>query len=398
MTGLAKAFVRILAVVGKEITEVFRRPGAVLSLVLGPFLILAIFGAGYQGSKKDLRTIIVIDPASTLPKDAATYEQDLQLRGMRVVEVTPDRAAAEQQLRAGNVDVVVVPPVDAMTEIESGEQARIEVLINLADPVQAAYTSFLADSMASAVNREIYRVGAEEGQQYAITVAGHDLSKVPPEVIAAPTRAEVVNLTPAAPTIVGYFGPAALALVLQHLAVTLIALSIVRERASGALDRYRSSPMRASEVVAGKVAAFGLLGSVIAVLSVWLLVSFLGVPMLGSVVAIAVVIGLLLVASLGLGLLISVISDSERQAVQLSLLALLASMFFSGFVLRIDEFQPAVQALAYALPVTHGVALLQDLMVTGSISHPWQAAALAAIGGVLLALSWMRLRRELRPA
>lgn len=396
--GFVKALVRILAVVGKEITEVFRRPGAVLSLVLGPFLILAIFGAGYQGTKKDLRTILVIDPASTLPKDAATYEKDLNLRGMRIVAVTPDRAVAEQRLRGGEVDVVIVPPVDAFTTIESGQQATIEVLINLADPVQAAYTGFLADAMASAVNREIYKVGAEQGQQYAITVEGHDLSRVPPEVIAAPTRAEVVNLTPASPTIVGYFGPAALALVLQHLAVTLIALSIVRERSSGALDRFRASPMRATEVVAGKVIAFGLLGSLIAGISVWLLVSFLGVPMLGSVAAIALVIGLLLIASLGLGLLISVVSDSERQAVQLSLLLLLASMFFSGFVLRIDEFQPAVQALAYAMPVTHGVALLQDLMVTGSVSHPWQIGALAGIGVLVLSLSWLRLRRELRPA
>lgn len=396
--GFIKALVRILAVVGKEITEVFRRPGAVLSLVLGPFLILAIFGAGYQGTKKDLRAILVIDPASTLPKDTATYENDLNLRGIRILDVTPDRAAAEGRLRAAEVDVVIVPPVDAFTTIESGQQATIEVIINLADPVQAAYTGFLADAMASAVNREIYKVGAEQGQQYAITVEGRDLSKVPPEVIAAPTRAEVVNLTPVSPSIVGYFGPAALALVLQHLAVTLIALSIVRERASGALDRFRASPMRATEVVAGKVIAFGLLGSLIAGISVWLLVSFLGVPMLGSVAAIALVIGLLLIASLGLGLLISVISDSERQAVQLSLLLLLASMFFSGFVLRIDEFQPAVQALAYALPVTHGVALLQDLMVTGSISHPWQIGALAGIGVFVLALSWLRLRRELRPA
>lgn len=395
--SLAKIVVRVLAVVGKEITEVFRRPGAVLSLVLGPFLILAIFGAGYQGEKKDLRTIIVIDPASSLPKDAAAY-QDLGLRGMQILDVVTDRAAAEQRLRAGEADVVVVPPADAIGAIESGTQAPLEVLINLADPVQAAYAGFLADTMTSAVNREIYRVAAEAGKGYAIMIGGKDLSKVPPEVIAAPTRAEVINLTPTVPTVVGYFGPAALALVLQHLAVTLIALSIVRERASGGLDRFRSSPMRATEVVAGKVIAFGLLGSLIAGISVWLLVSFLGVPMLGSVGAVALVIGLLLVASLGLGLLISVASDSERQAVQLSLLLLLASMFFSGFVLRIEEFQPAVQALAYALPVTHGIALLQDLMVTGSISHPWQLGALAGIGAFVLVLSWLRLRRELRPA
>ncbi|MEO5705115.1 MAG: ABC transporter permease [Candidatus Limnocylindrales bacterium] len=395
--GLVKTLFRILAVVGKEITEVFRRPGAVLSLILGPFIILAVFGAGYQGVKKELRTIVVVDPASNLPKDAAAY-QNLGARGLVIVDVVTDRAGAEQRLRAGEVDVVVVPPIDAITSIESGVQADLDVVINLTDPVQAGYASFLADTLSSAVNREIYRVGAEEGQSYAISIGGHDLSNVPPEVIASPTRAVINNLAPVSPSLVGYFGPAALALVLQHLAVTLIALSIVRERSSGALDRFRSSPMRATEVVAGKVIAFGLLGSAIAAISVWLLVTFLGVPMLAAPAAIALVIGLLLLASLGLGLLISVVSDSERQAVQLSLLALLASMFFSGFVLRIEEFQPAVQAGAYVLPVTHGIALLQDLMLTGSVSHPWQLAALAGIAFVLLALSWLRLRRELRPA
>lgn len=395
--GLAKTLVRVLAVVGKEITEVFRRPGAVLSLVLGPFLILAVFGAGYQGVKKDLRTIVVVDPSSNLPTDVEAY-RDLGARGLEIVDVTGDRAAAEARLRAGEVDLVVVPPPDPIASIESGKQADLEVLINLSDPVQSAYAGFLADAMSSAVNREIYRVGAQQGQAYAITIGGKDLSDVPPEVIAAPTRAVVTNLAPVAPSIVGYFGPAALALVLQHLAVTLIALSIVRERSGGAMDRFRSSPVRATEVVAGKVLAFGLLGGLIAAISVWLLVSFLGVPMLGAPILIALVIGLLLVASLGLGLLISVISDSERQAVQLSLLTLLASMFFSGFVLRIEEFQPAVQAAAYALPVTHGIALLQDLMLTGSIGHPWQLAALGGIGFVVLALSWLRLRRELRPA
>jgi ABC-2 type transport system permease protein len=220
---------------------------------------------------------------------------------------------------------------------------------------------------------------------------------VPPEVIASPTRPVVENLAAVTPTIVGFYGPAALALVLQHMAVTLIALSIVRERASGAIDRFRASPMRATEVIAGKVVAFGLLGGAIAAISTWLLVTVLGVPMLGSPAAIALVIGMLLIASLGLGLLISVISDSERQAVQLSLLTLLASMFFSGFVLRISEFQPAVQVAAYALPVTHGISLLQELMLTGATTQPWQIVALTGIAAVLLLVSWALLRRELRP-
>lgn len=395
--GFVKALVRIFSVAGKEIVEVMRRPGAILSLVLGPFLILAIFGFGYGGFKKDLATIVVIDPASTLPKDAASY-QDFGTRGLTILDVTTDRAAAEAKLRAGLADVVIIAPVDAEAAIKAGHQAELTVIIDTTDPVAANYANFLADTMATAVNREIYRQGAEQGQAYAIRIGGKDLSQVPPDVIASPTKATLQNLAPLAPSVLGFYGPAALALVLQHLAVTLIALSIVRERSSGAVDRFRSSPLRATELVLGKVAAFGLLGGAIAGLSVWLLVNVLGVPTVGAPGAIALVIVLLLIASLGLGLVISVVSDSERQAVQLSLLTLLASMFFSGFVLRIDEFSTPVQILSYLLPVTHGISLLQDQMLTGTFNSPWQLIALGAIGAVLLATSWLLLRRELRPA
>lgn len=394
--GLLKTGIRILALVGKEIVEVFRRPGAVLSLILGPFLILAAFGFGYQGIRRDLQAIVVVDASSELPVEIETY-RELGVRGVSVVDVVDDRAAAEARLRAGEVDIVIVPPIDPMTSLEAGEQAEVAVLTDLTDPVESNYAGFLAETMSAAINREIYRIGAEEGQAYAIRIGGRDLTDVPPDVIASPTKAVVQNLAAVPPSIVGFYGPAALALVLQHMAVTLVALSIVRERASGAIDRFRSSPMRATEVVAGKVVAFGLLGSFIAAVSTWLLVSLLGVPMLGTVAAVALVIGMLLLASLGLGLLISVVSDSERQAVQLSLLTLLASMFFSGFVLRISEFQPAIQVAAYALPVTHGIALLQELMLTGTVTQSWQLVALTGIAGLLLVVSWVLLRRELRP-
>ena len=394
--GLVKLLVRILAIVGKEIVEVMRRPGAILSLVLGPFLILAVFGLGYQGVKRDLTAIVVVDPASKLPTDAASY-QGLDVRGIKVIDVTTDAGSAEQRLRADQADVVIEVPADPLSTIESGRQAELRVITDITDPVLANYTSFMAETISSALNREIYRIAAEQGEQYAVNIGGKDLSKVPPEVVASPTTPVVVNLAPVQPSIVGFYGVAALALVLQHLAVTLIALSIVRERASGAIDRFRSSPMRATELVIGKVLAFGLLGAAIAAISVWLLVSLLGVPMLGSPAVIALVIVLVLVASLGLGLLISVVSDSERQAVQLALLTLLASMFFSGFVLHIEEFQPAVQVAAYLLPVTHGISLLQGEFLSGTLAHPWQLIALVGIAGSLLLVSWTLLWRELRP-
>jgi len=397
MHDIFAVLIRLMAFVGKEIVETMRRPGAILSLVLGPFLIMAVFGLGYSGVKRPLETVIVAPPTSGLPADVATY-QELAGAGMHIAEVTQDRAAAEARLRAGQADVVIVAPADPEARFSGGEQSVIEVVVDAVDPVAENYATFLAGALAAAVNREIIARAAAEGQGYAIAAGEPGAAAIPPDVIAAPTRAELQNIAPSAPHVISYFAPAVLALILQHLAVTLVAMSLVRERTSGVIELFRIAPVSTSEVLMGKLLAFGLIGGAIATITVALLVLGLGVPMIGQAGFVALAIGLLLVASIGLGLLIAVVSDSERQAVQLSLLVLLASVFFSGFVLPITEFSEPVRALAYTLPVTHGIRLLQDLMLRGGTNQSWEFLALAVIALVTMVLAWILLRRGMTRA
>jgi ABC-2 type transport system permease protein len=395
--SLAKIITRLFAFIGRELVEVKRRPGALVSLVFGPFLVMAVFGVGYNGYKKPLPTIVVIPPSSQLPTDVEVYRQ-LSGPGLEIVSVVPDASQATPELEAGNVEVVAIAPENARQTFESGRQSQIEIQVDLADPVQAAYAGLMADQFAASINQEIIRRAAEEGQANAAEQGLPNASQIPPAVIAEPTEAVVTNLAPLVPTVVGYYGPAVLALILQHMAVTLIALSVVRERTSGVIELFRISPVSAWEVVAGKILGFGFLCAVIALASLVLLVYGLGVPMLGTALQLAGVVGLLVVASLGLGLLISIVSDSERQAVQLSLLVLLASVFFSGFVLPISEFSDPVRAAAYLIPVTNGIVLIQDVMLRGEIREVWQAFLLAAIGLVLLLACWLLLRRSMSRA
>ena len=104
---------RLLAIVGKELVEVIRRPGALVSLVLGPFLIMAVFGLGYNGSGDRSRRSSSCPPASGLPTDVETY-QDLAGGGLHIVAV--DRRRGDGRGRSwptASVDVVVVAPADA---------------------------------------------------------------------------------------------------------------------------------------------------------------------------------------------------------------------------------------------------------------------------------------------
>ena len=394
---LFKILTRILAFVGKELVEVVRRPGALASLILGPFLVMAIFGVGYSGYRRPLNTVIVIPPQSGLPAEVEAYSE-IGGAGLEVTEVTTDEAAADRRLEERTIDVVLVAPQDVEERFRAGEQSIIQVRVNVVDPVDQNYTTFLARALEREVNRIIVERIAEEGQTYALSQGAAEAAAIPPSVVAAPTKAEVVNIAPSQPGVVQFFGTAVLALILQHMAVTLIALSVIRERTTGLFELFRVSPIRTGELVIGKVLAFGLLSAAIAGLTLGLLILGFGVPMLGDAAALAGVVLLLIAASLGLGLLVAAVSDSERQAVQLALLLLLASVFFSGFVLGTDEFSEPVRTLTSLLPVTNGIQLIGDVMLRGS-TDAYQA--LAWLVGEVIAftgIAWLLLRRALRSA
>jgi ABC-2 type transport system permease protein len=395
--SLFKSLTRILAFVGKELVEVVRRPGALISLILGPFLILALFGVGYSGYRRPLDTVVVVPEGSGLPTDVKAYGE-ISGAGLNVVDVTTDEASAEQRLDARTIDVVLVSPNDLEQRFRAGQQSTIQVRVNVTDPVDQNYTTFLARALEREVNRIIVERIAEEGQTYALSAGAADAAAIPPSVVAAPTKAEIHNIAPSQPGVVQFFGTAVLALVLQHMAVTLIALSVIRERTSGLFELFRVSPIRTGELVVGKVFAFGLLSAAIAGLTLALLILGFDVPMLGDAGSLAGVALLLIAASLGLGLLIAAVSDSERQAIQLALLLLLASVFFSGFVLGTDQFSEPVRSLTALLPVTNGIRLIGDVMLRGGTDSIEAVQALIAEVVVYTGIAWLIIRRALRSA
>jgi ABC-2 type transport system permease protein len=396
MRSLGQSIVRMASFTGKELRELLRRPGVLLSLIVGPFAIMFVFGLGYSGYRAPFLTEIVIPEGSGLPRDAEYYE-NLAPGRLEVVAVGTDAAAAEQRLADLEIDLLIVAPEDASAELRAGRQTTIRVLWNEIDPVYDQLAGLATSILTSSLNAEIIEVAAAEG----IAIAEGELgpaANVPPEVIARPTTAETANIAPSEPDVLNFFGPAVFALVIQHLAVTLTALSMVRERLSGQMDRFRVAPVTSMELLVGKYIAYAFLSLAVTAIVGALLVGVLGVPMLGGWLVFTGIVLLLTFASLGVGLLISLVADSERQAVQLSMLLLLASVFFSGFVLPVTDFAEWTQYLAYALPVTHGIATLQEHMLRGVVTDEWMLVALAVIGVVLYVVSLLRLRRVLRRA
>ena len=396
--GLLKSWTRMTSFIAKEVLEVIRRPGALFSLIFGPFLIMGAFGVGYSGQYRPLNTILVVPQDASLPRDTSFYQQYMG-ESVRIVDLTSDAEAARQRLQRQEVDLVVIAPSNAEEQFRAGQQSAITIEYNELDPVRDNYARFIAYRQVQELNQAIIQNAVGQGEQYIVQTTGNQPPvQVSPQVVAAPTRADPQNIAPLSPNVIAFFAPAVLALVLQHMGVTLTALSMVRERLSGAMDIFRVAPVRTLEILVGKYLAYAFLNLLIAAAVTALLVYVLRVPMLGRPVDVATVIALLSFASLGLGLLISTVVDSERQAVQLSMLVLLASVFFSGFVLPLDQFLAPLRIAAYGLPVTHGIQLLQDFMLRGGTNQAWELIALGGIGVVLFILCSFTLRRNMRSA
>ncbi|HOU39890.1 MAG TPA: ABC transporter permease, partial [Promineifilum sp.] len=213
------------------------------------------------------------------------------------------------------------------------------------------------------------------------------------QVLVSPFRSETLSITDVSLGPTDFFVPAVIALLLQHIAVTLAGLSIVRERQDGPLELFRASPVSAFQTLIGKFIGYLILTAVIGAVLTALVVFGLGVPMLGNWGYYALVVLALLCASLSLGFFLSLLAHTDSQAIQYAMLLLLASIFFSGFFLALYRLWEPVRAVSWALPVTYGINLLQSVMLRGQMPGMIMLGALFLFALVFFVLDWWRLSR-----
>lgn len=434
---MLRSAVRLTAFVRKELVEVFRQPKLVLTLVLGPFAVIGAFGAGLRGFDPPVRAIVVAPAGSTVEAevrrfaDAAEEEARLAVR-----EITADEDAALDALEAGEVDLVVVFPADAEERLRDGEQSEIAYLHSFIDPIEAQAVRILSQQAADRVNQQVLRSIIEQAQADAspltsrvalahgqllvlrtsleasgaspqqlaeLATAERDLNEavklasqftaLAPEIVVAPFTASSRNVTAADVRLSDWYAPAAVVLLLQHMLISFIALSLVREQQLGTTELYRVAPLSPAEVLLGKTLAYGLLGGVIAAALLGLVVGVLGVPMLASIGTLAAGLAAVVFVSIAAGALIALVSQTDSQAVQYAMLVLLASIFLSGFLLSLERFTPQLQAVARALPATHGIAALRTTMLRGApATNEIVVLSAMAAGALLLALVLLRRR------
>ena len=269
-------------------------------------------------------------------------------------------------------------------------------LTELTDAVNSLDSQLASTDEGGAIptNEEIAEI---ERELDAVMTTASDLQAIPPEVLSAPFDLELRNVGPWEPEFVGYYSPAVLVLLVQHLAISLAALALARMRILGLTEFLKVAPIRPIEIMNGQYLSYGLIVSAVGLTVLLLMHAVLDVPLFGSVAYAVAVIVALAVVSLGIGFLVSLVSTSEQQATQITMLLLLAAVFFSGLVVSLDRLTWPVRAIAFALPSTYATRSLHDVMLRGVVRNPVDLVVLGVLALALYVAAVTALRTQMRP-
>jgi ABC-2 type transport system permease protein len=174
----------------------------------------------------------------------------------------------------------------------------------------------------------------------------------------------------------------------------LIALSVVREREIGTLERLLVTPVARLEVLLAKMATVAAVGLFDVFLVTAAAVGWFEVPLRGSLIALGLGSMLFLLSTLGLGLVISSYSNTQQQAVLLAFLVIIPLTMLSGFAFPIHNIPESVQWLTWLNPLRYYLVVIRDVFLKGSGigAHGFEYEMMTSLGIVMLLLSWLRLR------
>jgi ABC-2 type transport system permease protein len=186
-----------------------------------------------------------------------------------------------------------------------------------------------------------------------------------------------------------YFVPGIIATIVLITTVILIAMTIVREREFGTLERLLVTPVARLEFLVAKMTAVASVGLFDVLLISVIAVVWFDVPFRGNVIGLLAGSGLFLMSTLGIGLLISGYSDTQQQAQLLAFFVIQPMVVLSGFAFPIQNMPEGVQWLTWLNPLRYYLVIIRDVFLKGSPlgAHGFEYAMMAALGIATLLLS-----------
>ncbi len=377
--SLASARRQLAAVFRKEVRQTVRDRRVMFLLVVAPLIQTVIFGAAVDFDVDRVPAVVVDRDRSDASRDqAARLLADGTLRRAGDRDAVE---AAERDLDDGRAAAAIVLPRVLAAYLASGRPAEVQVVLDGTDPNRAAVAGAAASRYLGELGERLARERLEA------------LDRPAPAQVALAPRVLFNPRLRTAPYIVP--GIAGTLLVIVTTLVT--AMGLAREREMGTLEQVMVTPIRPLWLLLGKLLPYLVIGCFDVLLLIGVGTWAFGVPIRGSLLVVGAVTLVYLVSTLGIGLLISTVSQTQQQAFLGGFLFMMPAILLSGVMTPIAAMPAWLQLVTYLNPVRHFAEVIRAVLLRGAgFGDVWfQLACLAALGVGILGVAASRFRTQL---
>ena len=372
----AFSFQRTLAVFIKEFQQMLRDRLTFAMAIGVPILQLVLFGYAINTDPKGLPTAIVSADSGPMARSLSAALQNTGY--FRVTHLPASEAEGEALIENGAVQFMIAIPPDFSQRVVRGERPAVLVAIDATDP--------------SASGNAIAALG-----QVANLALAHDLTGPLWSLNAGPPPYELRIHRRYNPEGLSRYNivPGLIGTILTMTMVMLTGLAMTRERERGTMENLLATPVRPFEVMVGKIAPYIVIGYIqlgVILLAAWALFE---VPMVGSFTLLMTMIGVFMLANLGVGFTFSTLARNQLQAMQMTFFFFLPSMLLSGFMFPFRGMPVWAQYIGEVLPLTHFLRIVRGIMLKGNgamqlLPELWPMLLFLFVAGTVALLRYRR--------
>jgi ABC-2 type transport system permease protein len=369
-------FERVRHMLIKEFIQVLRDPRMLIVIFVIPCFQVLVISYAVSTDVTHIRTALYDLDNSQASRDLAA--RFIQSGYFDVTDRIGDDARAQYLIDHSDVSMVLRFDHGFAEDLDAGRTARLQIIIDGTDSNTAAIIANYATGIARAYSEQVLTERVERASGPAGKTGRFRLL----------TRAWFnENLDSR-----NYFVPGVIVIVVGLATLLLTSMSVVREKEIGTMEQIMVTPIKPAEFILGKTIPFAIIGFMDVTLVMLIAVFWFEVPIHGSVPLLYAGTGLFLMTTLGMGLLISTVSQTQQQAMMTTFFFFFPAMLLSGFNFPIANMPTVVQWLTLVNPIRYFLEIVRDIFLKGvGIEVLWtQMLPLLAMGIVLL---WLAVRR-----
>ena len=365
---------RLRQLMRKEFRQMLRDPRSKRMLFVSPIIQLLLFGYAVNTDVRNVKTFVVDHDRTSLSRELV---ETFQASGYFRVTGTGNRPQElTDALDHGSAVVGIEIPRGFSADLAAGRTAPVQVLLD----GTSSNTANIAQGYATQI---IQRFGLDKGGTAERRNGGRGVDLRARSWYNPDLRSQVYNV------------PAVIGTIVMLMGLLLTSLAVVREREIGTLEQLMVSPLTPSELILGKTlpvvaVAFADLLLVTVVALLWF-----HVPLRGSFSLLLLASGFYILSGLGIGLLISTVSNTQQEAFMSMFFFFLPAIILSGFMYPIENMAAFFQYVTLLNPIRHFLVIVRGIFLKGAgWDALWpQITTLAVMGVVVLWFATTRFRK-----